>query len=224
MTSSKNEVALPKWPGFIVKGKSVTKEQAMQIILQTNPRYFSCNFKDVEQRFEEILGIPKFEKDNNNWVEWSNKAQEAFDAIGHLDLQYLNNHRIVSAYVGGPHGWCDWEGEITASSYNIGKWPTVKEVLKEWRLIAKRYPFLELECQLLDDEICEGCNGKPLVQFSIKGGRAKVVSTGDLLLPPVHTPLNMHSIIYGGRRREQGCSFERFREMVALCQNLVRRN
>ena len=66
----------------------------------------------------------------------SEEDKEAFSTlkkdISHIELEYLSNHRIVSSWIGGPHGWCNWEGNIGCNNYNIGKHPSCKEVYNEW--------------------------------------------------------------------------------------------
>src|SRR5689334_7897912 len=90
-----------------------------------------------------------------------------------LDLSYLRNSRIVSCYVNGPHGWCNWDGTIFTNTYNIGKWPNCKEVLEDWQNIAEHFPFLKLKSQLWSTEQCEE-GGHAVIQYNIANGTVEV--------------------------------------------------
>jgi hypothetical protein len=56
---------------------------------------------------------------------------------------------------------------------NIGKWPTVLEILEDWKIIAEAFPYLDLICTVFDDEHCED-NKKPLVSFVVKDGMVEI--------------------------------------------------
>lgn len=99
-----------------------------------------------------------------------------------LELEHLANFQVASSYIYGVHGWCDWDGNIHAASYNIGKRPTVEEVLQEWSLIAQEFPFLDLRCQLMSGEYCE-YGIVPVVEFVVSQGKAQAVEAKEQLHP-----------------------------------------
>lgn len=144
-------VDLPKWSRMVVSGDNITKEQAAEIIIRTCDIHFSTNDHSWRHQLNSILGIEP--NDNKGWYFVPEEKRKELElSLGLLDLEYLQNEQIVSSWVGGPHGWCFWDGTIGCDGYNIGKWPSVKTVLKEWKLIAHTWPFLKLKCQLWDEE------------------------------------------------------------------------
>ena len=208
-------IDLPKWPAMVVKGEPVTKEQAMEIIVRTGNIYFSCNDKewnmflnyiyyDLDDMYDDhFKGIAKElnvkETDTKVYEYISKKIKE----LGVLDLEYLRNERVASSWIGGPHGWCNWDGKIFSNNYNIGKYPTVEEVTEEWNKIAKAFPFLDLECVLYKGETSEEEN-EPLMQFTVKNGEVNVGKSTLVIKPRFLTDdilLDFHK-----PGRERGCS------------------
>jgi hypothetical protein len=87
------------------------------------------------------------------WLrEQFNLVDARADELGIIGLEYLYNSRISTASLGGPHGWCDWNGNIITDSYNIGKWPNTEEITEEWERIAAAFPYLDLTAQLVNEE------------------------------------------------------------------------
>lgn len=89
-----------------------------------------------------------------------------------LDLDYLRNHQIDNCWIGGPHGWCSWDGTIGCDGFNIGKYSSIEEVHKEWLLIAQKWPNLKLRCQLWNGEEEDT---KPVVEFIIDNGTVQII-------------------------------------------------
>jgi hypothetical protein len=193
------DIALPKWPAFLVKGDSVTEERAAEILIRTDygiPDFrYAGNDKYHAQLLSNLFGIPEEYEDGVRHPEKRTKAQEAKQTdemrirwasmealekkLGKLSLNYLQNSWIVSCYIGGPHGWCNWDGEIGNNDTNIGKWPSVEEVTKDWEQIATAFPFLNLECQLCNHEAGyphENQVSGPIVKFVVKKGKVTVTS------------------------------------------------
>ena len=191
---------LPKWPGLLVLGDKVTKEQAIEILIRTDGLNLSSN----DSEFDRQLGKIVFGIDCKNswsrveeikklicvddWVAALAYEDECRKKVGHIDeIYYLSNSQIVSIWVGGPKGWCDWNGNIRTCNYNIGKWPSVEEVYNEWVIIAKEFPFLNLKAQLLDAEINQDDHEefKVVVEYVIKDGKVEMQDAewGKLLLP-----------------------------------------
>lgn len=187
---------LPKWPALVVRGKTVTQDQAKEIIIKTSGFTFICNDKEWESKINKIIyGIEEStfgsldkklcekygikENDWNSVWDLKSKLESAYAPI--RDLNYLSNSRIASSWIGGPHGWCNWNGKIGCSNYNIGKWPSVEEVYNEWVAIAEEFKFLELKCQLMDSEAGENESPKPVVEFEIKNGKVSLYEPGEIL-------------------------------------------
>jgi hypothetical protein len=223
------DIDLPKWPALVVIGKRVTKDQAMEIIVRTDHAisYPCCNDHEWEKIIPNVVGYPpddwnvdKKETPEERKARWD-KREKCLKELKFLDLEYLTNSRIASSYIGGPHGWCDWEGRIGCNSYNIGKWPSATTVFNEWTKIAGAFPFLELTSQLFNGE--QGENGtKPVVEFSIKNGRVTAGPPVSMLGDPESIdPIRFAAVFtLPPSQRERGCTEEQLREAIAL----VRKN
>jgi hypothetical protein len=188
-------VGLPKWPEMRVTGESVTPQQAKEIILRTDGHMESMwsNNEKFDKQIHEMFGIPydghlqeipypQHPSIRNPMYKADEQLQKDLRMIE--DLEYLNNSRISNCYLGGyGHGWCDWDGTIRHSDHNIGKWPCVDEVYKEWSSIAKAFPFLNLTCQLMsDEEIVD--RTYPVINFIVKDGKVTLEKPTEMLKVP----------------------------------------
>jgi hypothetical protein len=224
------DLDLPKWPALLVVGKPVTREQAMEIILRTDDLYFSSNdrsfnkllneyFYDIEVTDEYYGGenksiAKKINVEENDYkLIWDYKEQKNSE-IKSLDLHYLSNSRIVSCWIGGAHGWCDWDGNIGTSNYNIGKWPSVGEVYNDWVKIAEEFPFLELTCQLQNSEAGDDdIIAVPVVEYRIKDGKVEMVNPTELIAQYKFDDEVMIKR-FSDPHSERGCTIEMFKEAV----------
>lgn len=196
---------LPKWPAMTVQGDKVTPEQAGEILIRTNGWFGSCNDKEWERIVWETAGI----KVSNGGYGPAWDSVLAFNQRHCvLELEYLRNARIMSSWVGGAKGWCDWEGNIYSTNYNIGKWPYVEEVFEEWKRIAEAFPFLKLRCQLWSGETCED-SIRPLIEFEVKEGTVRTLEPKEALLAP--TNVNVVWPI-----QERGCTLVDLKSALAL--------
>jgi hypothetical protein len=122
---------------------------------------------------------------------------------------------IMSSWIGGPHGWIDWEGNIGCNLYNIGKWPAMIDVEWEWNSIAKAFPFLKLRAQLFSGEISEE-GITPLVEYVVADGAVRCMEpTACLPLPTQeeidqHLSANVGALFARKKGRERGCTLETF--------------
>lgn len=161
---------LPKWPEIRVEGKSVSTKQAGEIILRTDSflSWFGGNDVEWVKTLANLFDISYSDK-----YPQTNRAEidELCKKLERINLNYIAPDRISSNYIEGLHGWIDWDGKIGCSGYNIGKWPSVEEVLNDWQDVAKGFPFLNLRCQLFSKEGGEE-GGKPIVEYTVKDGVA----------------------------------------------------
>lgn len=195
---------LTKWPRLLVAGDPITEAQANEIILRTTPSYLSSNDRPWLAQVCGILGLKQGKYGEVSW----DSLDHWRAMIGALDVSYLRNERIMSSWVGGPHGWCDWDGTIGCDTYNIGKWPHAHDVDTEWRLIAAAWPFLTLRCQLVPDE---GEAMTPAVEWRVSGGRVEVVEPGVL---PMTRPRDPQFLAFLGRNGERGVSPDRLQAAI----------
>jgi hypothetical protein len=181
-------IDLPKWLGCEVDGPTVTMEQADEILVRTGSSCFSTNDHEFKSELERIFytAHPLAESWPNQWweIDFSKETtieerRESYqrtlqyrEAMGILPLSYLTTERAVSSWIGGPHGWCDWEGRIYQRGVNIGKWPNVENVADDWKQIAEAFPWLSLESRLLAHEAGFPDGDKPRVAivFEVANG------------------------------------------------------
>ena len=210
-------LGLPKWPALLVTGKKVTEDQAMEILIRTSSLHFCSNDKSFEEQTHKLIyGVKasfwgtydELEKnlgDRNLAWKYVDDTQAQF---GVLELSYLQNSRILSSWIGGPHGWCSWDGTIGCSNYNIGKYPGVDDVYNEWVLLAKTFPFLDLTCQLLSGENCED-ESKPVVEYRIKEGKVKMKVPKKQLTDTQEVEFRFNE--FG---RERGCTYDKLEKAL----------
>lgn len=230
---------LPKWPALVVKGKPVTKDQAKEILIRTSSFYFGCNDKEWENDINEIVyGVRSnsfavsealMNKLNITKDEAYEMEQKLSERYHPLDLYYLRNERIASSWIGGPYGWCSWNGKIGASNYNIGKYPSVTEVYNEWVQIAEAFPYLDLKCQLMDSEAGENEEPKPVVEFEIKNGKVKAYEPTEILDYPVFGSEDL-AFRFSNPYAERGCDLEtlkdafEYTEAIFSTKNKIKEN
>lgn len=151
--------------------------------------------------------------DFHNYWGFKDKAKAT---VGQLDLQYLYNSRIMSSWIGGPHGWCNWNGYIGCSNYNIGKHPSVEEVCKEWQTIATTFPYLSLKSQLIAEE----GEGNIAIEFEVKDGIATIKTPGALL----EVVEDCKIVDFHNNKRERGCIYEKFVEAVDYTRTRIKQS
>ncbi|MFF4388540.1 hypothetical protein ACFY0G_17435 [Streptomyces sp. NPDC001552] len=165
---------LSKWARLLVTGTPVTPEQADDILIRTaNPYLLDGNDKAWTMEVYGALGLTPGRYGNAT----TESIREVTEELDLLQLSVLYTSRIASTWVGGPHGWCDWDGTIGSANYNLGRWPDRDTVLAEWELIATQFPYLDLTAQLVADE----GTGKVVGQWRVLDGHAAEEPTG----PPI---------------------------------------
>lgn len=228
-------IGLPKWPALAIVGKPVTRDQAMEILIRTDSLWFSSNDREFDSQLNEYLfdieipvsgydsdsdaireklGIDK--NDQNSWLAVDEYKQKFRKALGQVRLDYMHNSRIVSSWIGGPHGWCDWDGNIGSRNYNIGKWPSVEDVYTDWCEIAKAFPFLDLKCQLMGHEAGpDDGEDKPLIEFTVNGGKVKMSIPKEAITSTAFGSADMFAR-FNNQHAERGCTIELFKSAVDL--------
>lgn len=168
------KIVLPKWPAMVVMGDPITPLQAAEILIRTDTHLpdfeYAGNDKIYAQQMSDIFDIT-FPKKPDTYF-WEN-MDALRDKLKIIPLEYLNNSRIISAWVGGPRGWCNWNGQIFCDNYNIGKWPDVEIIARDWSQISQAFPFLKLTCVLYNGETCE-YDKTAVVQYDVSGGQVTV--------------------------------------------------
>jgi len=211
------DIYLPKWPGLIVAGDSVTKEQAAEIIVRTDSFRFSTNNERWKRTLAETLGA---ELDKYGFMSNIDESRRKYRV---LSLNYLHNSRIATSYIGGSHGWINWDGTVGCDSYNIGKHPSVGEVYEDLRDIAKTWNFLNFKVQLLNHEngypeCAAGGPPGPIVEFSVSNGEVSVYApTKQLAASQDSWDGDVGSLM---TRREVGCTVETFKAALKLAEGL----
>lgn len=211
-----------KWPAMVVSGKKLTEQQAAEVLIRTDyhlPDFsYAGNDKHHARRLNRLFNFPdqpdRGLENVSDWNAYYLKVEELKNRLGVMSLEYVGNAQIVSSWVGGPHGWCNWNGDVFCNSYNIGKWPEVREVAAEWGMIAEAFPFLDLRCQLFRGETGDDHN-EPVVEFVVSQGVVVVTEQRGQIVPPVMAPLNA-AILFGSTAREQGIMVEELKDKLTL--------
>ncbi|MGW4731774.1 hypothetical protein ACWEQC_21870 [Streptomyces shenzhenensis] len=165
---------LTKWPRLLVTGEPITPEQADEVLIRTaNPWLLQVNDRAWNATVARVFDLDATEYGHAT----AESTRAAVERYGFLDLTLIYNSRIGSSWIGGPHGWCDWDGRIGCSNYNIGKWPDVEDVTEDWELIARTFPYLDLTAQLVTDEGA----GHVAAQWRVKDGTAELRAPGEQL-------------------------------------------
>jgi hypothetical protein len=209
--------AYDKWPRLIVTGEPVTREQANEILVCTNSWDFCTNDQEWERQILSMAGEfgrpvrPEHGADFSLFREYYERCRDWEERLGVLNLHYLGNARIASSWIGGPHGWCDWDGRIGCSNYNIGKWPDQVTVTEDLQQIAAAFPYLTMHVQLIGDE----GDGGVLDTWAVRGGQAALVEPAGMLdRPAVSDVEGWFEALMFDRHRERGCSIARLREAL----------
>lgn len=182
--NNKSDISLPKWPAIVVYGERVTNLQAAEIIVRTDLYFpdfsYAGNDMGIRDELNDLFNIPEYPSRDQSKEDFIKEFKERFKKIEKIEsyykkinLEYLYTQNIVSAYVRGPCGWVDWQGNINYYGHNIGKWPSVDTVLTEWNMIAAAFPYLNLTCILFNKEAWEE-DCQPIIQFRIKEGKASI--------------------------------------------------
>lgn len=180
------EIVLPKWPQMLVTGKSVTVEQAKDIIFRTDTFFTDAsvhsggNCRAFNAEYRNKAGLTALQVFRNNpgghsWVDvdWD-RRDYLCRRLGVVRTRYVRNEWGSCSFVGGPHGWCHPDGTI-AFTNNVGKWPSVVELLDDWADIAQAFPYLDLHVSLMSGESSMR-DTVPLVNIRVVNGQATVES------------------------------------------------
>lgn len=136
-----------KWCKILVVGDPLTREQTNEVLLRTNNSWTGQD----DYWNDELAAIAGIELDQYGYPDWQ-QYRQATRELGLLNLEYMGNSRIVTSYIGGPHGWVDWRGRVHANSYNVGKNPSEAEIGDELAAIAKEFRYLRMIVQVLTGE------------------------------------------------------------------------
>lgn len=208
-----------KWPRLVVVGEPVTEEQADEILIRTDNWWLTINDREwqavVERLAHDVAGMPiepsqslRGDERAAAFSEYHRSLREWRERIGVLDLGYLGNARIASSWIGGAHGWCDWDGRIGCSSHNIGKWPSDGEVTSDWKAISEAFPYLDLTAQCIEDE----GEGGLAAQWRVKDGAVEYDGEPtEPLARRLDEPFLLRCLMPGG---ERGVSFGRLRQAL----------
>jgi len=193
-----------KWPLLIVVGEPVSEARADEILVRTTD--WNNLFTNDRAWKRTVMGaLAKYGHPGSAWDEHDDvdkrlrMVRDGYDwneAKGILPLHYLDNDRVASAWIGGSKGWCDWDGTIGCSNYNIGKWPNDEEVTEDWTAIAEAFPWLTLDAQCVNEEGEGGVSGL----WHVEGGRVTYAEGECELLTVPNGEMSFRAMMPGGER------------------------
>lgn len=181
------ERVLPKWPQMLVAGAPVTVEQAKEIIRRTDSFFIYGGGNDHEwiaavrralrmspatEYWEGDVQVPSEvyqEREDKAW-KYDERWREKW---GLLVTEYVTNSWLSSSFIGGPHGWVHPDGKIGYTD-NVGKWPSMAELVSDWKYIAESFPFLKLGVVFMSGESCDESR-KPVFSIMVDEGTATLM-------------------------------------------------
>lgn len=170
---------LGRWPVLLIAGRTVTPDQADEILLRTNWGV-RCPDRDWQAAAWAIMGITG-RRITYRGVTWNPFEElESRQLLGGIDLEYLTNHRIMSTSMDGTDGWCDWDGTVGGFYHVSSKSPSVMAITDEWQLIAAAFPYLSLRAQAITEDDSR-------LEWRVSGGRAA-------LLDETGTPIDAETL------------------------------
>lgn len=174
--------SLPKWPQMLVTGKAVTVEQAKEIIFRTDEfltdasTYSGGNARKFNEEYRKLAGLDmlQYERtalDGHKFTDvYWDKQHDLQERLNIVKTTYVENRWASSSFIGGPHGWCSPDGVISYSD-NVGKWPSIEEIIEDWTAIAHAFPYLDLHVTLMSGESCED-DTHPVINIRVVDGNA----------------------------------------------------
>ena len=201
-------IGLPKWPNLIITGEPVTEEQAKDIIFRTDSfltdpsEYSGGNARQFNENYRRACGF-KIKESGNIYQDMRRESEIAGyvrSKIGFVDLKYIVSDYASSCYVYGPYGFCSPEGEIYFRD-NVGKWPSVEEIYEEFKMLAKAFPYLDMQGSLYDGEHCEE-GRKFVLRFIVKNGKVRM-SKKDVNQMESFVPRNLDSAVLAMNDRHE---------------------
>jgi len=166
--ATKSSPITSKWPAVVISGKPVTRDQALDIIVRTDTftddvtSPYHGNDRDWLHQVHTSLGLGRLAKaaalntctpEAEVARDYTYKLREDIRrGLGHLRLAAdgLANARVVSSYIWGRHGWCDFDGQISGVT-NVGKWPDNQSVIDELLKITDAFPYLEFAATVFNE-------------------------------------------------------------------------
>ncbi|MCH8517907.1 MAG: hypothetical protein LAT68_16515 [Cyclobacteriaceae bacterium] len=212
--------SLPKWPQLIITGPNVDPEHAKEFILKTDgfltdfSEYAGGNEREFNASYRRKAGADILDGIQSRHSRWE-VQKKVRKRIGFVDLQYVSSDFASSSFIGGPHGVVSPAG-VVSYAYNVGKWPTVEDILTDFKALARAFPWLELWATVYDREWGEE-GGVPLATFRVKSGRARIAKVKDL--QDQVTPANISLAMFS--RSELGLPCDWYDEIAAVVRTVT---
>lgn len=176
MKSPHELLSLPEWPQCVITGKSVSVEQAADIISRTDDffGYFDSygNNGIAEADIKSLMGIAPYinhvKQAADVWGAGCDMNDVTSIVLRRVKTEYIKNDWISSSFIFGAHGWCHPDGTI-AFTDNVGKWPRLEEINEDLVAIAEAFPYLDMAVTLMSGEQFDD-NKSAVVTFTVKSG------------------------------------------------------
>lgn len=179
---------LPKWPQMVVTGPRLREDLALEVIRRTDSWFVGghgCNDRDGDRRLAQRFRMPHFQDyaerhpEGFDWRAHWDRCERWKTAWGAIETNYVHNNWIGSSFIHGPHGWCHPDGQLYYID-NVGKWPSVEEILADWQLLARAFPFLILTVTLMSGESGSD-DTRPVVAMAVADGQVRLMepNVGD---------------------------------------------
>lgn len=212
-------VDLGKWPSLVVTGERISERAANEVIIRTTAlEFLEVNDSEWNDLVMDAFGLSRRrDQHNQSWQEDLARLTAQEHELRTLPLQYLHNSRVSSAYIGGPHGWCNWDGTIGCAGYSIGKWPDGLTIQRDLKAITTAFPYLNMTVQVVHENDVTEDEPHASITWYVHGDEIEYdVSSRQPLVTPVELlsgPAMMNRFFSPGG--ERGAPIERIREAIA---------
>lgn len=162
---------------MIVSGNSITKEQARDIILSTGldmlnlSRYIrSSDSADLLYKYNTVANKILLDSVILYHREIIDLIMDKLKILlNDLNLEFLYCTTLDRSY---NDDWCRLDGTILTIK-SIGSYPSVSDVLNEWKLIARTFPYLNLNVSMYED-VEKFSNDCGIFNINVNNGVAKL--------------------------------------------------
>lgn len=173
-----SDVFFNGWVQCFTIGKKVSQKEAMEVLGKLDSAFIETHSNDIDwqKKRDSLLGQDKLISYSADIKEI---YKEKFPNYEHIFLNYFSTEMGDSHFVRGPNGWMHPRGCIW-NTFNIGKYPTLDEILSDLVHIANEFPFIEMVVVMMNDAL-EEPNRRPKIGISVNKGKVTLLSTTDAI-------------------------------------------
>lgn len=188
-----NNVFFNGWVQCFTVGKRVSQKEAMKVLGKLDRAFITTHSNDIDwqKQRDSLLGQDEL---MSYGVDIKKIYKEKFPNYEHIFLNYFSTEMGDSDFVRGPNGWMHPRGYIW-NTFNIGKYPTLDEILSDLVHIANEFPFIEMVVIIMDDAI-EIDVRHPKIGILVNKGNVTLLSATDAVTIANEYLSDKNNVIY----------------------------